>query len=136
MIRLGAHPQQMRSFKDSDLLRVHVCFLIRMLQAFIDGRLNGPHRRNVLPRYAHTVGRSCRRWDACCSLLPSAGCFPPGLHHILFQRVKLLTVMAAAVVNVRFIGERRKTLLSKNMDFICDALGIANPPAGRRPDFR
>ena len=131
MQRLGAHSSKMRSLDPKDVFRSRLKLMIVMTKAYLNNYQLGGRRAAVIRNNARKLTEAVKDWDSYNdNAFGREGNRPVGNHldHILFQRLRLLAVMAKSFAEGNPMGHHRKMALQNNIDYICESLRLENEP--------
>jgi hypothetical protein len=110
----GAPHLQMKNMNENDIFLLHLHLLIVMVKAALKGYPIGDHRKNAVLENAAIVHRLILSLDLSFLELKAST-------HLFQERVKLLSVMAAAVVNDEFpLGIHRREAVLDNIEIITE----------------
>ena len=126
MDRIGTHPSGMRKQQEKDIFLSRLQLLIVMAKAFLKNYQLGNHRAISVKNNAARLTEVLSGWESYKAHFPKADPDAMDIHldHILFQRIKLLLVMAVSFADGNPIGTRRKLALRNNMDYIAECLNF------------
>lgn len=128
MDRIGTHPSGMRKQQEKDIFLSRLQLLIVMAKAFLKDYQLGGYRVVAIKNNAARLTEALTGWESYKEHFPKADPESMDIHldHILFQRIKLLVVMAVSFAEGNPMGSRRKRALRNNMDYIAECLNYHN----------
>ena len=128
MDRIGTHPSGMRKQQEKDIFISRLQLLIVMAKAFLINYQLGDYRAVAVKNNATRLTEALTGWECYKEHFPQADPESMDIHldHILFQRIKLLLVMAVSFADGNPMGSRRKRALRNNMDYIAECLNFNN----------
>ncbi len=128
MDRIGTHPSGMRKQQEKDIFLSRLQLLIVMAKAFLKDYQIGGYRTGAIKNNAARLTEALTGWESYKEHFPQADPESMDIHlnHILFQRIKLLLVMAVSFAEGNPMGPRRKRALRNNMDYIAEYLNFNN----------
>ena len=128
MDRIGTHPSGMRKQQEKDIFLSRLQLLIVMAKAFLKNYQLGDYRVVAVKNNATRLTEALTGWESYKEYFPKADPESMDIHldHILFQRIKLLLVMAVSFADGNPMGSRRKRALRNNMDYIAECLKFNN----------
>ena len=118
----------MREQQEKDIIISRLQLLIVMAKAYLkDYHLSG-YRAGAVKNNAARLSEALTGWESYKVHFSKAANRAMGTHldHILFQRIKLLLVMAVSIAEGNPMGPRRKRALRNNMDYIAEYLNFNN----------
>jgi hypothetical protein len=126
--RIGTHPSGMRKQQEKDIFLSRLQLLIVMAKAFLKNYQLGDYRVVAVKNNATRLTEALTGWESYKKHFPKADPESMDIHldHILFQRIKLLLVMAVSFAEGNPMGSRRKRALRNNMDYIAECLNFNN----------
>lgn len=126
MDRIGTHPSGMRKQQEKDIFLSRLQLLIVMAKAFLKDYQLGGYRTVAIKNNAARLTEALTGWESYKAHFPKADAESMEIHldHILFQRIKLLLVMAVSFAEGNPMGSRRKRALRNNMDYIAECLNF------------
>ena len=130
MDRIGAHPLRMRKQREEDIFISRLQLLTIMAKAYLKDYHLGRYRARAIKNNAARLAEAPYGWKSYKTQL-SAATDDPGsiqLDHILFQRIRLLLVMAVSFAEGNPMGPSRRHALKNNIDYIAESLGFNTRP--------
>ena len=126
MDRIGTHPSGMRKQQEKDIFLSRLQLLIVMAKAFLLNYQLGDYRAVAVKNNATRLTEALTGWESYKKHFPQADPESMDIHlnHILFQRIKLLLVMAVSFADGNPMGSRRKRALRNNMDYIAECFNF------------
>jgi len=128
MQRLGSTSSEMKKMKDKEILRSRLQLMVVMVKAYLKNYELGRYRAAAIRKNASRLSEGVKDWESYASAFGSENHEQGNRHldHILFQRVKLLTIMAKSFSEGNPMGFHRKMALQNNIDYISESLKFEN----------
>jgi hypothetical protein len=130
MLKMGPSSGEMRNMSDEDIFSSRLKLLIIMAKAYLTGCPIGKYRKQAIienSRYVfyhslQLVNKTAHIKEKDLSAQSSIA-FTEDLQkeHILYQRIRLLSVMTKALAEGRLKGYFREKALKENLNEICEA---------------
>ena len=130
MDRIGMHPSRMRKQQEKDIFISRLQLMIVMAKAFLkDYHLEG-YRAAAVRHNAARLAETPSGWQSYKAHFSNTVSETTPLHldHILFQRIRLLLVMAVSFAEGNPMGPSRKRALKNNIDYIAESLNFNTRP--------
>ena len=130
MDRIGSHPSRMRKPEENDIFISRLELLIVMAKAYLKDYQIDSHRAVAVRNNAARLAEAPSGWKSYRAHLSNAAMETNGiqLDHILFQRIRLLLVMAVSIAEGNPMGPSRKRALKNNIDYIAESLDFSTRP--------
>jgi len=114
MKRFGSTNQNMHEMDENEVFMMHLHLLIVMIKAALKGYPAGKHRKEVALNTAGTVHKLISNLDLSFLELKTSS-------HLFRERVKLLSVMAAAIISEDYpLGIHRREAVRDNIEIITE----------------
>lgn len=114
MKRFGSTNQNMHEMDENEVFMMHLHLLIVMIKAALKGYPAGKHRKEVALNTAGTVHKLISNLDLSFLELKTSS-------HLFRERVKLLSVMAAAIISENYpLGIHRREAVRDNIEIITE----------------
>ena len=130
MDRIGMHPSGMRKQQEADIFLSRLQLLIVMAKAYLkDYQIDG-HRAVAVKNNAARLAETPTGWKSYKKNISNATNKTASVYldHILFQRIRLLLVMAVSFAEGNPMGPSRKRALKNNIDYIAESLDFNTRP--------
>lgn len=100
--------------------------MVVMAKAYLKDYQIGGYRAVAVKNNAARLAEAPTGWTSYKSHLSNAANETTGIHldHILFQRIRLLLVMAVSIAEGNPMGPSRKRALKSNIDYIAECLNF------------
>lgn len=130
MDRIGRHPSRMRKQQEKDIFISRLQLMIVMAKAYLRDYQIGGYRAVAIKNNAARLAEAPTGWNSYRAHFSSAVSNSRGIHldHILFQRIRLLLVMAVSFADGNPMGPSRKRALKNNIDYIAESLDFNTRP--------
>lgn len=124
MDRIGRHPTRMREHEEKDIFISRLQLMIVMAKAYLQDYQIGGYRAVAVKNNAARLAEAPTGWKSYQAHFSNARNDTTGIHldHILFQRIRLLLVMAVSFAEGHPMGPSRKRALKNNIDYIAESL--------------
>ena len=124
MDRIGTDPSRMRKQQEKDIFISRLQLMIVMAKAYLQDYQLGGHRAVAVKNNAARLAEAPTSWKSYKAHISNATNAATGIHldHILFQRIRLLLVMAVSFAEGNPMGPSRKRALKNNIDYIAECL--------------
>lgn len=114
MKRFGSTHQKMHEMDENEIFLTHLHLLIVIIKAALKGYPGGDHRKAAALNTAGTVHKLISNLDLSFLGLKTSS-------HLFRERVKLLSVMAAAIVSEDYpLGVHRREAVRDNIEIITE----------------
>lgn len=130
MDRIGTPPSGMRNHQEQDIFVSRLQLMIIMAKAYLKDYQVGGHRAVAIKNNAARLAETPTGWKSYKTHLSKTANEAAGLRldHILFQRIRLLLVMAVSFAEGNPMGPSRKRALRNNIDYIAECLNLNDSP--------
>ena len=128
--RIGTHPSGMGNQLEKDIFVSRLQLMIVMAKAYLKDYQLGSYRAVAVKNNAARLSEALSSWESYKTHFSKSATETMGIHldHILFQRIKLLLVMAVSIAEGNPMGSSRKQALRNNIDYIAECLNFNNRP--------
>jgi len=120
--RIGPNPREMRKLQEKDIFISRLQLLVVMSKAYLKDYPLGGYRAGAIKSNAAKLADAMTGWESYKKHFTAVN--NRKLHilldHILFQRIKLLLIMAISFAEGNPMGSHRKSALRNNIDYITD----------------
>ena len=124
MDRIGTHPSRMGKQREKDIFVSRLQLMIIMAKAYLKNYQISGYRAVAVKNNAARLAEAPTGWNSYNTHFSNAVNDTKGIHldHILFQRIRLLLVMAVSISEGNPMGPSRKRALKNNIDYIAESL--------------
>lgn len=129
MLRLGSNLFQMRTVCDDDILISRLKLLVIMAKAYLQEVSLGNNSLKSIIRNAGHVSKLMSEWHTHLKHIEINKDSDKNIDvdHIFYQRIKLLSIMVRSIAQGNPLGNRRRTALKNNIDYIAEILPHLQP---------
>jgi hypothetical protein len=120
----------MRNQQEKDIFVSRLQLMIIMARAYLKDYQIGGHRAVAIKNNAARLAEAPTGWQSYKAHFSRTAHAPAGLRldHILFQRIRLLLVMAVSFAEGNPMGPSRKRALRNKIDYIAECLNFNDSP--------